>query len=444
VALSSTALALKLFQESGHASGPGARLALGVALFQDVAVVLMLLLLPALFGRGDEPVAAALGGALWRGLLFCGGAVLVTRYLIPPLLRVVSQTRSRELFTLTVVGLCAGLAATAWAMGLSLALCAFFAGLVVSESVYSHRILADVLPFKDLFLALFFISVGLLIDLRVFLADWWLFLLAAAGIYAGKALLAFLAGRAVAYPVRACVQAGFALGSVGEFSLVLASKALAMGVISPAEQQFFLIITALTMAAAPLAIRFCGPVSRFLEGLPVFTHHVRADLGSNRMGIAAMENHAIICGYGPVGQRLNEALKRCDVPTVVVELNVDTVRQLKTAGQPVLFADAAQSETLPLAGLERAALLAVTFPHFEATRAIAAQARQLNPELPLFCRVKFDREVAGLERLGVECIVQDELECAVGLVHKALQLYDRGEDEILAEEALIRERGIVG
>lgn len=439
VALSSTALALKLFQESGNATGPGARLALGIALFQDVAVILFLLLMPVLYGR-DGNIGPALVNTLGRGVVFLLFAWLITIHVVPRLLGSVAATRSRELFTLTVVALCAGIASAGWGLGLSLALGAFVAGLVVSESVYSHRILADVLPFKDLFLAVFFISVGLMIEIPVFLASWWKFLLIALGLFLGKAVIAFFAGRATGYPVRACVQAALALGSVGEFSLVLVNKAMGYGLFDTNTQQFILILTALSMAMAPLAMRWCGPISRCLESLTWFKHHVRAEKGGHG-GIRQLESHAIICGYGPVGRRLDEALRRAGVATVVVELNVETVKELKAAGRPVLFADAAQSETLPLSGIERAAVLAVTFPHYEAARSIIAHARSLRADLPIFCRVKFDREVEGMREAGVECIIQDEVESAVGIVRRTLAHFDATEETIRGEEEMIRYRG---
>ena len=441
VALSSTALALKLFQDAGQSTGPGARLALGIALFQDVAVIAAIIVMPALFHAGGSgAVLPALGSAVGRGILFCGGAWLVTRYGIPRLLALVTATRSRELFTITVIGLCAGIASSAYAMGLSLALGAFVAGLVVSESVYSHRILADVLPFRDLFLALFFISIGLLIRIEVFLAHWWIYLLLAAVVYAGKVVIVFLAGRAVGSPVRACVQAALALGSIGEFSLVLLNKGVQMGVLDASHEQLFLILTALTMALTPVSMHVCAPLSRWLESLWLFKRHVRAEPGGSQTGIGALTGHAIICGFGPVGRRLDEALQRCGLPTVVVELNVDTVRELKALKRLVLFADAAQAETLALAGIDRAALLAVTFPHFETTRAVMAHARNLNPEVSLFSRVKFDREVEALNRIGVDCIVQDELESSVSMVRRALRLFVRPVEEIDAEEQMIRFR----
>lgn len=439
-ALSSTALALKLFQESGNATGPGARLALGIALFQDVAVILFLLLMPVFYGREGGSIGPALANALGRGVVFLFLAWLITIHVVPRLLGSVAATRSRELFTLTVVALCAGIASAGWGLGLSLALGAFVAGLVVSESVYSHRILADVLPFKDLFLAVFFISVGLVIDIHVFLASWWKFLLLAAGLFVGKAIIAFFAGRATGYPVRACVQAALALGSIGEFSLVLVNKAMGYGLFDAGTQQFILILTALSMAMAPVAMRWCGPISRRLESLPWFKHHVRAEKGGHG-GIGQLENHAIICGYGPVGRRLDEALRRAGVDTVVVELNVETVKELKAAGRPVLFADAAQSETLPLSGIEKAAVLAVTFPHYEAARSIIAHARSLRADLPIFCRVKFDREVEGMREAGVECIIQDEVESAVGIVRRALTHFEATEETIRGEEEMIRYRG---
>ena len=434
VALSSTALALKMFQEAGHGTGPGARLALGIALFQDLGVIVLLLILPVLFGRGgDTSLAGALASALGRGILFCGGAFLFSRYVVPFLLGKVSLTRSRELFTLTVVGICAGVAAAAHELGLSLALGAFVAGLLVSDSVYSHRIMADALPFKDLFLALFFVSVGLLIRIGDFLAHWWFFLLVAASLYIAKALIVFFAGRVVGMSLRACVQAAFALGSIGEFSLVILQKGLQVGVLEPRHEQFFLIVTALSMALAPLASRFCRPMARLLESWPLFRKHVRAEPGTVRTGVEALHGHAIVCGYGPVGRRLDDALRRCGLETVVVELNVESVAERQAQGLPVLFADAARSETLSLAGIERAAVVAVTFPHFEAAQAVVSHALSLRPEVPILCRAKFDQEVALLRRIGVECVVQDELESAAGMVDRALRVFERPAEEIQAE-----------
>jgi len=440
LALSSTALALRLFQDSGQGTGPGARLALGVALFQDLAVIVMILLLPALFGSGGSggAVGVALLGALLRSAVFLLAAWLAAQYAVPGLLRLVTATRSRELFTLTVTGLCAGLAAAGWAMGLSLPLGAFVAGVVVSESVYSHRILADVIPFKDLFLAIFFIAVGSLIDLGLFAEHWVFYVLVALLVFLAKTGIAFFAGRFLGCPVRASLQAAVALGSLGEFSLVLASRAVELGLLDRMEEQFLLITTALTMTMAPLAFRGSGRLGRWMEQWPVFRKHVRAQVGDVRSGVEAMDGHAIICGYGPVGRRLDEALRRCGVETLVVELNVATVEKLKKDGRAVLFADAAQAETLPLAGVERAALLAVTFPQLNAARGVVAQARSLRPELPVFCRAKFDQEVEVLRRIGVEHVVQDELECSVGLVRRAMQQLDRDAEEIDKAEQQIR------
>ncbi|NJR43713.1 MAG: cation:proton antiporter [Akkermansiaceae bacterium] len=172
VALSSTAVAMMSFQDLGQQNNPGARASLGIALFQDILVIVFFLVMPALYGQGEGSVGGQIGLALLKGGLFLAGAWLLGRYGLTPLLHVVARTRSRELFTLTVIGLCAGVAFAGGALNLSLALGAFAAGLVVSESIYSHRILSDILPFKDLFLAIFFISVGLLIDLSAIAADW--------------------------------------------------------------------------------------------------------------------------------------------------------------------------------------------------------------------------------------------------------------------------------
>lgn len=176
-ALSSTAVATMSFQDLGQQNNPGGRASLGLALFQDILVIVFFLLMPALYGRGEGSVVGQIGIALLKGGLFLAGAWLLGRYGLTPLLHAVARSRSRELFTLTVIALCAGIAFAGGALNLSLALGAFADGLVVSESIYSHRILSDILPFKDLFLAIFFISMGVLIDLQVVAHDWWRILL---------------------------------------------------------------------------------------------------------------------------------------------------------------------------------------------------------------------------------------------------------------------------
>ncbi|MCX6865852.1 MAG: cation:proton antiporter [Verrucomicrobia bacterium] len=435
VALSSTAVAMKSFQDLGQQNNPGARASLGIALFQDILVILVFLVLPALYQEGGG-VGWRIGISMVKGVLFLAGAWLLGLYGITPLLHAVARTRSRELFTLTVIGLCAGIAFAGGALDLSLALGAFAAGLVVSESIYSHRILSDILPFKDLFLAIFFVSVGLLIDLSVVVAEWPRVLLGSGVILALKGTIVFGVLKCLKLPGRAAMLATASLASTGEFSLVLIGKAGGYRPFDPGTEQMLLVCTAVTMAAVPSLMRGAVPFAKWLEGKGILAAHRAPPVSmAPTQVIKEIRDHAIICGYGPVGRALNEALKRCGVATLVLELNSDTVRILKQAGQPVLFADATHPEALDLAGIARARLVAFTFPAVNATCAAVPLVRERNPGIYIFGRAKYPNEVTRLRQLDVQ-VIHDERESALAMVRAAISSYERTD---IDAEQVVRE-----
>lgn len=425
VALSSTAVAMKSFQDLGQQNHPGARASLGIALFQDILVILVFLIMPSLYRDTSDGLGLSIGLAVLKGVTFLAGAALLGRYGLTPLLHAVARTRSRELFTLTVIGLCAGVAFAGGALNLSLALGAFAAGLVVSESIYSHRILSDILPFKDLFLAIFFVSVGLLIDLGVVADDWPRVLLGSLLILTVKGALVFGVLKLLKLPGRASMLAAASLASTGEFSLVLIGKAGGYRPFDRSTEQMLLVCTALTMAAVPTLMRLAQPIAKRLEKAGLLAAHKALPPAlTPTKKIKEITDHAIICGYGPVGVSLNEALKRCGVDTLVMELNSDTVRALKNTGQLVLFADATHPEALDLAGIARARLVAFTFPSIEVTCAAVPLVRERNPEIFIFGRAKYPNEVARLREMDVQ-VIHDERESAVAMVRAALTSYDR-------------------
>lgn len=435
VALSSTAVAMKSFQEIGQPNNPGARVALGVALFQDILVILFILLLPAIYGRNEGSTIGQIAWALTKGTLFLGSAVLLGRYGNTLLLHAVARTRSRELFTLTIIGTCAAVALAGEALDLSLALGAFAAGLVLSESIYSHRILSDILPFKDLFLTIFFVSVGLMIDLGALINEWVFVLLGTVVILAIKGSIVFGVTRLLKLPLRPALLATASLASTGEFSLVLLKKAGGFQPFNPAVEQLLLACTAVTMGLVPSLMRAAGPFGRWLDrkGVTSGPKRVPAALAPTE-AVRKISDHAIICGYGPVGKSLNEALRKCDVPTLVLELNAETVRELKDKGQPVLFADAAHPEALDLAGIERARFVAFTFPAVAVTLAALPVLRVKNPGILVFARAKFQAEVEQLRAHDVQ-VIQDERESAIAMIENAMGAYQRvdlSHEEVLA------------
>jgi len=424
--MSSTAVSLKTFQDLNLSASPGARFALAVAIFQDLFIIVFFLLLPMLLptSAGDVSFLSRLGSLLTRGGLFVVLAAVSARWLIPWLLGAVTRTRNRELFTLTVVGCCIGLAFLGGTLELGLALGAFIAGLAVSESIYKHRILADVLPLKDLFLTLFFVSVGLMVDVQVALRLWAPILLLTAALMVVKTVVIVWVARGLRLMPKQALIGALGLCSAGEFALVLLQKAGPSGIWSVELNQILLASVALSMGLLPAVMRLAEPMSRQLEILGWGRHKVSGgDEDGLRQRTKGLHDHAIICGFGPVGQALNEALRKEGVPTLVIELNAETVKQLLHIKQPVLFADASHQETWGLAKLETARMVAFTFPAAPVTVHAMELVRESRPDVPILARARFASDVERLKRLGVTEVINDEIEAARAVVARAAVLH---------------------
>ncbi|MEI8292372.1 MAG: cation:proton antiporter [bacterium] len=430
-ALSSTAISVKLYHDMGVSASSGARLALGVAIFQDIFIILFLVIMPALFvpaahGGGLAPV---LGLTLGKGVAFVAMAVALAKYVIPRLLRSVADTRSRELFTLTVAGLCVGVAFLAAIMGLSLVLGAFVAGLAVSECIYKHRILSDIAPIKDLFLTIFFVSVGLGIDLRSAMESWQTILCLAAALIFGKTLLVGAIARFLGLSWRAAAFAGIGLGSAGEFSLVLLAKTSSLASWPSSLDDTLTASMALSMALVPVLIRFAQPVGNWLDRHAAGPHgHSSAPLPPAQR-VRGLADHAIICGYGPVGRGLATALADEGIACLVIDLNAEAIRELQSDGQAALFADARQPEVWDLCGVPLARLVAFTFPATPEIAGAIQFVRERNPAVTILARTKFSSESEKLRTVGVDVVILDEAESGRAVIREALGAFNHAEEE---------------
>ena len=424
--MSSTAVSLKTYQDLDLSTSPGARFALAVAIFQDLFIIVFFLILPILLptAADADPLLTRLTGLLLRGGLFVVLAIVSARWIIPWLLGAVTRTRNRELFTLTVVGCCIGLAFLGGMLELGLALGAFVAGLAVSESIYKHRILADVMPLKDLFLTLFFVSVGLMVDVNVALKLWQPIVGMALLLLLLKGTLITVIGRLMGLAPKQALLGGLGLASAGEFSLVLLQKTGPAGLWSVEAQQILLAAVALSMGVLPALMRLGDPIHHLLErfGWGKRVHPAKDD-AILRKRTKSLEDHAIICGYGPVGQALNKALLDAGVPTLIIELNADTVKELQRAKQPVLFADASHEETWALARLATAKMVAFTFPAAPVTVHAMEMVRESRPDVPILARARFASDVERLKRLGVTEVINEEIEAGRAVVSRALVLH---------------------
>ena len=440
--LSSTAIVLTSLRESDELAAVHGRGMIGVLLFQDLAVVPLLLLVPFLAGttRGLAPVVWTLAKA--GGMI--GAVWLVASYIFPWVAERVARTRKRELFTLFTVLVAIGTAAASGAAGVSLALGAFLAGLVVSESPYSDQMTAEVEPFKDVFNSLFFVSMGLLVDPGLFVQ----YPLTIAGLFGGVLLIKFAVTGAVTaflgYGFRVAVLVGLGLCQVGEFSFILAREGIDAGLLTDTQYGLFLATAVLTMAVTPFFLAAStGVVERLMgswferlsEMVGMTDRHLPGGGGEGRL-----DDHVVIVGFGTNGQHLAESLKRFESPYTIVELNPNTVLEYADR-EPIHYGDASREPILQEIGAEQAHSLIVTAADREASRSIVSAAKRLNPDLYVIARVRFSRDLRDLYRAGADRVVVEEFETALEIVAKTLEAYEVSPGNILREKDAIRVKG---
>ncbi len=425
--LSSTAVALKSFQEFGLSGTSGAKMAVGIALFQDIAAIMLVAIMPQIFTASPSSWSTALniGMAVLRGLVFLGAAWLIGHYLLPRIMLAVARTKSRELFTLMVFAICSGIAMLASLLGLSIALGAFTAGLFVSSSYYSHRVLSEVLPFKDLFLTIFFVSAGLLIDID----DLWEHLghvaTFAAFVLAIKFVACIVAASFLKIPGRMGIMASTALTNVGEFSLVLIPFMQEITPIPALVTTNVYAIAAVSMGMTPLLMKAARKLTPLLVRIPgLKTKRERLSVETMITRVEGIKDHAIICGYGPVGRRLHENLAQYGIPCIIIDLNADTVKALLNDGHLAFLGDIQHQITMDLAGIRTARLIAFTFPDPAPALSTYMQIKGVNAGITVIARAKFRSEVALLHHAGITNVIHDEMETGAAAVRLAKRSFD--------------------
>lgn len=446
LATSSTAIVMKLLHERAELDTVHGRVVLGVLLFQDLCVVPMMALLPALAAPGAAQAMRILG-ALAKSLAVVGAILLGARYLFPRLLRQVVLVRSRELFVIAAIFFALGTAWGAARLGLSLALGAFLAGMVLSESEYGHQVMAEILPFRDSFNSLFFIAVGMLIDVRFVAAHASLLVAIVAAILFGKLLTAGGPVWALGFPLRMAALVALALAQVGEFAFVLLREGARLGMVAHDRYQVFLAAAVLTMVATP-ALILSGPrVSAWLtergEGLaaraaarPALRRRSWLELDRET---EQLRDHVLICGYGLNGRRLARLLRENGLPYVVIEMNPRLVRAARAEGEPIYFGDVSSPEILKRAGAvhARAVVFAISDPAV-LPRAIS-HAHLLNPEVYIIARIKRVADARELRRAGATDVIAEELEAWMEIAVRVLRLYGMPREAVAARVAALRE-----
>lgn len=421
LALSSTAILMKLLMDAGEIDSPHGKSALGVLVFQDLCVVPLMLLTPFIAGQGGD------GSDILLMLLRAGGVVLVAhvgaRYAVPWVFTQVVKARSRELFILTVIFVGFGTAWLTSLAGLSLALGAFIAGLAISESEYSHQALGDIIPFRDAFMSLFFISVGMLLDLRIFLEKPIVIILLVLGIVIIKSVVATGAVLLLGIPARIAIVTGFSLAQVGEFSFVLSQVGLKNGLLPNDLYQIFLAASVATMALTPLALKY-GPIAApmICQYLPRAIVRGRGALMQRGQKIR-LADHVVIVGYGLNGKNLAKVLKAYSIPYAVIEANPYTVATERKRGSHIVFGDATSLEVQEHVQMGRARILVIAISDAAASRRIAALARKLHPSLHIIVRTRYLAEMEPLYGIGANDVIPEEFETSVEIFTRVLKRY---------------------
>jgi CPA2 family monovalent cation:H+ antiporter-2 len=436
VALSSTAIVLRALGERRELDAPHGRFIVGTLIFQDLCIVPMVLIVPLL-----APGAAA-GGALQAIALALGKAALVVvvtvvlaRVIVPRALAWVDAARSREAFLLAVLGLCLGIAYLTGHAGLSLALGAFLGGMVVADTPFGHRAMGDLLPLRDAFVSVFFVSLGMLFDVRVVLARPLLVGGIFVGMLVGKGMLATASAFAMRFPARAAILAGVGLSQFGEFGFVLARLGRDSGVVDEAALQPLLAAGIVTMFVTPLLVRIAPHVTageRMLAPLERLIG-VRED---DTTPPPTVSGHVVVVGYGVAGQTLALALERSSVPHRILELNAETVRIARAVGTPITYADATSEEALEHAHVESARAVVLLMNDPAAQLRVVETVRRVAKDVPIVVRARYLRDVDALKAAGATEVVPEEVEAGLEIVARVLRLLhvSRNDIDICIEE----------
>ncbi len=436
VSLSSTAIVLRIYHDRGEINSLQGRLASGLLLFQDLCVVPMMLLLPVLAGSGQDSIFLIVW-VLAKSLITLVAIVWTARKLLPRLLHQVALLRNREIFVLFVVLVCFGTAWLTSETGLSLALGALVAGLVISESELSHQIVADILPLRDCFSGIFFISIGMLLNLALLSQDFRITLLELLLMIGIKSMVLFAVFWWLYRSIRLGVVLGLGLAQIGEFSFVLAKAGINFKLLSPADGQIFLAASILSMMATPFLIQWAHAWAFGFEGLFKDTGFNRSTSGGANE-TASATGHVIVVGYGLNGQNLARVLKEVSIPYRVLEMDPDLVRSAKADGEPISFGDGTRPEILQQVGIETARVLVVAISDPAATARLVSQARRLRTDLYIIVRTRYVAEIDRLYRLGANQVIPEEFETSVEIFAHVLQEYHVPRNVISLQVDLIR------
>lgn len=443
IALSSTAIVLKSYVDRNEVDSPHGRAGIGILLFQDISIVFMLLAVP-LLGGEDIVTFTSIILDLGTSLFALAVIVLAAWFLLPKLLKQVVQLRSPEAFLLTVVLFFLGMSWVTSHFGLSLALGAFIAGMVLADSDYSHQVTSEVLPFRDVFNSIFFVSIGMLLSLAALASNIGYVVLLVLALTLGKALIVWGIVRILGYPQRIATMTGLGLAQIGEFSFVLARAGQSVDLLQEGDYQNFLAASIISMIATPFLIAASPKIGYFVQsilkdGRVADVENTEEDIHLTSSG--GLQQHVIIVGYGLNGRNLARVLRSVGVPYLILELNADVVRRAKAKGEKINFGDATRREVLLHAGIEQAWSMVLAMSDPAAARRTVDLAHRLNRGLHIIARTRYVAEITELFELGASEVIPEEFETSIEIFARVLHRYGIPRNVIEQQIAKIREQG---
>lgn len=429
IALSSTMVVIGMLTYRGELDSVHGRVMIGILLVQDIAAAFMMFILPAL-GGSAENLPATLGLAALKGGLFLAVVLLLGAWVVPRFIRRVAGQGSRELFILSSAVLCFAGAFGAYHFGLSAALGAFAVGLVISGSDFAHQVLGDMAPLREIFSAIFFVSVGMLIDLPFMAGNMPTVMAIVLTIVLGKFVICSATARLFGYTGKTILLIGAGMIQIGEFSFVLAELGLEEGVISEHIYSLILASALISIVLTPLIYSLATNLStkwiqaRWLRLLTAV--NTPQSVGE----VAKISGHVVVCGHGRAGSTIAQMLRQLEIPHLVIDLDPAVISSLRDQGIPCIYGDAGNREVLSQAGLREAAILLIAMPDPVSARLALDHARRINPQLDVVARIHSDLEGDFLRKGGASELVRPELEASIELVRHTLCRLGRPEDEV--------------
>jgi len=429
ISLSSTVIVLKLLTEKGEIDAPHGKFSIAISIFQDLAIVPMFLLTD-LLGTSDKVSFGEVSVRLLTAFSAVAAIIFAAKYLSPHILYRLAKLRMKEIFTVGVILLILGTAYFTHSMGLSFALGAFIAGLIFSESEYSHQIVADTLPLRDAFNSLFFVSVGLLLNLTFVVENPLVVLVSSLGVVFLKAVVIFFVVILLKYPVRIAVLVGIGLAQVGEFSFILGEYGLRLNLIPPELFNIIISSTIITMILTPFLFKVAPRIAGKSGKLD--------QRKSKEKLTEEVQNHVIIAGFGLNGRNLAHVLKEAGIKYVIIEMNPDTVKKEKLKGENIIYGDIGNYEVLKTALIINAKILVIAISDRSTSRRSVKLAKQLNPNIYIIVRTRFMRDTDELVKLGANMVIPEEFETSIQIFRQVLEQYHVPLNVVMQQVNLLR------